>query len=87
MPGNIFIENAKERRFEEIRTDVQLLSLILDHTAVHCLDYLIDPFPVFPRILGMKPQPVRLDRSIRFIESLQDLDAIHGYVSNLTIDI
>jgi hypothetical protein len=87
MPGTIFIKKAKERRFEELRTDVQLLSLVLDHTAVHCLDYLLDPFPVFPRILGMQSQPIRLDRSIRFIETLQDLDAIHGYVSNLTIDI
>jgi hypothetical protein len=87
MPGEVFSIKASEGKYDELKDDLTTLGLVVDHVAVHCLDHLIDPFPVFPRIIGMQPPPIHLDKSIRFVQTLADLDAIHGYVSSLRIDM
>ncbi len=87
LPGDSLVEKVTAGKFEELKRDIDLLSLVLDHTAVHAMDYLIDPFPVLPKIISMNPQPIRLDRSIRFISGLGDLEIIQDYVDNLLLDI
>jgi hypothetical protein len=87
LPGTVFVRKVKEKRFDELKTDVQSLNLILDHVSIHCLEQLMVPFPLFPRIIGMQPPPIHLDRSVRFVQSLKDLEVVHDFVSNLVIDI
>ena len=87
MPGEQLILKVLDRNYEDLKQDFELLALVLDHTSIHCLDHLVDAFPVFPKILRMHPPPVYVDRSIRFISDLQDLDDIQRYVTNLRIDM
>jgi hypothetical protein len=87
LPGEQLIQKVLAGKFEDLKQDIELLALVLDTTSVHCLDHLVDAFPVFPRILRMQPPPVYLDQSIRFISTPQDLDDIQRYVSGLRVDL
>jgi hypothetical protein len=86
-PGDRLLPKVESGQFDELKSDIQTLALVLEQVAVHCLDHLVDSFPVFPRILSMDPPPIRLDTSIRFISRLEDLQQIERYVGNLRIDI
>ncbi len=87
LPGHTFLKKVEERRFEDLKPDIQLLALVLDNVTILCLELLLDPFPVFPRILSMEPTPMRLDRSLRFVRDLEDLARIELCLSTLTVDM
>ena len=60
--------------------------MVLEAVSVQVLRVVLSGFPMFPRVLDGSEPILRVDKSVRFVRSLNDLERITAYLQALVVE-